>query len=251
MPILTLRERIASYESLADTRLIPKLPVITILNGRVFRKTTSLLKKPCDPIFVELMCATMIKLFYEVEGAAFIYSFNDEIILVSRNDQTLTTEPWYNNSAQKISAASAAIATLAFNSAAKKHNISLFGDAIFTASTFVVPNISEAINTLISKQNECFQVALYNACFFSLLPKVGPNETRKTLENKGPQAKAELLFDNFGIEFNNYPSPFTKGVAVYRKTQEEKAKIKIDLNLPSFSKEQDFLYNIFTIERNK
>ncbi len=43
--INTLKERIKSYEDLTDYKLMPKVPVIIVLNGRSFRKCT-----PCHSI---------------------------------------------------------------------------------------------------------------------------------------------------------------------------------------------------------
>lgn len=252
--INTLRERIDSFEELTNLKLLNKLPVIIILNGRSFKKVTSLLNKPFDPKFMELMCGTMIKLSQEIDGAFFSYCYNDEIIIISRNDQTIDTEPYYGNSIQKIVSASAAIATFEFNRLARTNNVQIFGDPIFTAKTFVVPNIMEAINTLIMKQQSCFHSALSMACFYELLKKYDLDTVKQTLLGKSTSSsKAEILFEVCGIDFNIYPLPFKRGVACYRAPKiinfEGDEKIKnsfiIDKEVPIFTKNHDFLRSIF------
>ena len=170
----TLRERIQSYQDISDYKLLAKLPVITIINGRQFKKLTSLLNKPFDIIFFEVFTATAIKLFQEIDGSVFSYSFNDEIVIVSRNDQTIDTRPYYDNKIQKIVSATASIASIEFNKMAEAKGMQLFGDPIFTSKCFVVPHIGEAINTLIAKQQQCFHTALYQACFYFLVKEHDP-----------------------------------------------------------------------------
>lgn len=254
--INTLRERVESYEELTDDRMMKKLPIIIILNGRSFKKATSLLTKPFSTQFMELMCATMIKLCQEIDGTTFAYSFNDEIVLVSRNDQNPDTAAWYDNRIQKIVSAASSIATLEFNRIAKINDVQLFGDPVFTAQTFAVPNITEAINVLVAKQQQAFHVALSMACFYELLKrKHDPETIKQTLMEKTATAKAELLFEECGIEFNNYPLPFKRGMACYRVPkvvagEEIKNKLMIDMEIPLFTKDHDFLGNIFRFGRD-
>lgn len=254
MPVVnTLRERIKSYEDCYDIKLIKRLPVVIVLNGRSFKKITSLIAKPFSTEFMELMCATMIKLSQEVDGCFFSYSFNDEIVLISRNDQGLNTEAWYDNDIQKIASAVASIATLELNRAAKVNDVQLFGDPVFTAKTFVVPNMVEAVNILISKQQQCFHSSITLACFYELLKKYDIETVKQTIMDKSSAVKAEILFDNCGIEINNYPIPFRRGFACYRAPkiinidgdEQIKNKLIIDMELPVFTKDHDFLNGIF------
>lgn len=255
MKVNTLRERISEYEKIYDYRFIRKLPIITVINGRSFKKTTSLLKKPFSEDFLKLMCYTMIRLLAEVDGAVFAYCYSDEITLVSRNDQTHETEPWYNGSIQKISSATSSIASTSFLMSALENDINLIGDPIFTSSSFVVPNTMEVVNTLINKQQSAFNYSVHSACYFELLKKYTYDTVDDTLKNLTSEEKIDLLFQETGIEFNSYSSSFRKGAACYRApklidhqdgSQEIKNKITIDADLPTFSKNIDFLSEIIT-----
>jgi len=258
MFINTLRERIEEYEDSTRLKLTRKLPVITVLNGRSFKKITSLIPKPFAPEFMEIMCATMIKLSQEMDGSIFAYSFNDEIVIISRNDQNIETGAWYDNNIQKIVSASAAIATLEFNRIARINEVQLFGDPVFTAKTFIVPNAMEAINLLIAKQQQAFHSALHMACFYELLKKHDIDTVRQTLTEKSATAKAEILFEECNIDFNNYPLPFKRGIACYRvpklvaseEGESIKNKLIIDMEIPLFTKDHEFLGNIFKSGRD-
>lgn len=252
--INTLRERIESYEEESDRKLLKKVPVVFVINGRSFKKITSLLVKPFSSEFMELMCATMIKLSHEIDGATFSYTFNDEIVIIARNDQNIDTGAWYDNKIQKMVSVASSLATLEFNRIANMNKVQLFGDPVFTTKAFVVPNITEAINVLVSKQQQAFHISLHLACFYELLKKKhNPDTVRQTLFEKSTTAKAEILFEECNIDFNNYPLPFRRGVAAYRVPkvvqtadgEELKNKLTVDMDLPLFIKEHDFLGNIF------
>lgn len=257
--INTLKERIQSYAELTDFKLMQKLPIITIVNGRSFKKITSLLDKPFSLKFVEMMSSIMIKLMQETDGSTFGYSFNDEAVIISRNDQTLNTEAWYDGKIQSISSVSSAIATSECDKFARTHNINLFGDPVFVAKTFVVPNITEAINVLVGKQQQAFHTALHNACFYELLKRDHDPETiQQTLLDKSPQAKADILIEQCDKNFTTYDLPFQRGVAAYRTqkimhidgVEKIKNKLTIDVELPIFTREHDFLGTIFRSGRD-
>jgi tRNA(His) guanylyltransferase len=251
--ITTLKERIQSYEDLTDHRLMPKLPVAIVLNGRSFRKATSLLGKPVSEALIELFASVVIKLAQEIDGFIAGYSFNDEIVIISRNDQTIDTMPWYDNKVQKIASAAASIATLEFNHRAKENNIPILGDAIFASHVFTVPSITEAINVLNSKQQQSFSISLYNACFYELLKHYNVDNVKQTLAEKTAQAKADILLERCGIDYNSYPLSYRRGVLCYRQAQTVltdqgeiiKNKLFVNMELPIFAKEPEFLSNIF------
>lgn len=246
----SLSDRVASYIDISDPWLLPKVPVVIILNGRSFSKATSLLTKPYDPEFVGLMTSAMVKLCQEADGTVFAYTFNDQIILVLRNDQHSTTEPWYGNRQQAIVSAAAAIASLEFKRVADERGIRILGDPIFIARAFVVPTISELTNVIIHMQQNCFHTSLSHAAFYELWKEMGTNRATDMLEGKSSKQKAAILQQQCGIEFNNYPTPFKRGVAAYRvpkfnpKTKDIKHKLTLNDELPLFSQDRDWLSSL-------
>jgi tRNA(His) guanylyltransferase len=245
-----LRDRIEAYQASADTRLLPRVPIVIVINGRSFSKLTSLLDKPYCPKFTECILNTMLRLCTDVEGALFAYQHNDEIIIIARNDQSTDTAPWYDNRAQKISSITSSIATLHFNRCAAAIDLNLMGEAIFSSQVFVVPNIMEAINTLVYKQQYNFQTSIQAACFYELLNKYDKGTIKEMLNGLSLDEKIDLLQQESQVDFNNYPVSFRRGAACYKvpKVTEEgamKNKWFVNADLPIFTKDQSFLTNIF------
>ena len=247
-----VHDRISHYEEIADTKLLPKVPVIIRLDGRSFFKATSKLEKPFCASFMEAMSITLLKICKEVSGCIFGYTFHDEILIISKNDQTIDTNPWYNNSIQKIISVTSSLASLELNKNAKDLNISFVGDAVFTGTVFVVPP-TEDINTLVSKQQQAFYTAVSMASFYELHKKYDTETVREILVGRSVDEKLELLEQECEIDFNSYPAPFRRGVACYKapklfSTTEGnvlKDKWIIDTNIPIFTKDHSFLGNIF------
>jgi len=245
-----LKERIAAYESTADVKLLPRVPLIITINGRSFSKITSILDKPYCTKFAECIYSSMVRLVNEIDGTVFAYSFNDEIVIVARNDQNLDTSPWYDNKIQKIVSSTASIATLHFNNCAASIDLNLMGDPIFLSKAFVVPNITEAINVMVSKQQQAFQSSIHFACFYELLKKYNKEEIKEMLGGTSLDEKINLLSQECDVDFNEYPVEFRRGVACYRspKLVEEgvlKHKWSLNSDIPIFTRDHSFLGNIF------
>jgi tRNA(His) guanylyltransferase len=249
----TLKSRIDDYLTRNSCKLLPKLPVITIISGRGFTQLTSLLDKPFSLSLAKCFYATMKALMQQVEGAVFGYTANDEIIIVSRNDQSLSTQAWYDNDAQRISSAVSSMATLYFNRETAGRE--LCEGAIFTAQTFVVPNIMEAINVLIYKQQGMFATSVSLACFYELLKSRDREVIKQMLTGLSSDDKIDLLYQELGIDFEaSYPTAFRRGAACYyapkivRVDNEEMMQDMLitNDNLPIFTKDHSLLNGVFS-----
>lgn len=251
MSSIKLKDRVDSYIEASNYRLLNKLPVIICINGRSFSKATSLLDKPFCKKISDSFLSTMVKLCVEVEGTIFAYQFNDEIILISRNDQTPETSAWYDNKLQKICSISSSIATQHFNNFAASTELNLMGDAFFTSQVFAVPNIAEAINTIILKQQQNFYTSIQLACYYELLKKYDKAAIKEMLTDLSVDEKVDLLRQECNVDFNEYPISFRRGTACYKipKIIDDVVKNKwiVNTELPIFTKDQSFLSNIFRI----
>jgi tRNA(His) guanylyltransferase len=244
-----LKDRIDTYQSASDYKLLARLPLIIVINGRSFSKLTQLLDKPYCPKFSECILSTMLRLCSEVEGALFGYQYSDEIVLVVRNDQHPDTLPWFDNRLQKICSITSAIATMHFNDCASSLSLNLTGDPIFTSQVFAVPTIGEAINTIVYKQQHNFHDSIQFACFYELIKKHDKNAIKEMLTGLSVDEKIDLLNQECQIDFNQYPAPFRRGTGCYKvpKLTDGVTKYKWFLNpdLPIFTKDQSFLTNLF------
>jgi tRNA(His) 5'-end guanylyltransferase len=246
----TLKDRIDGLITITNQRLLPKVPVVIVINGRGFNNATALIDKPFSPKLAKALCAAMGALVQEIGGAVFGYQFDDEIVIVSRNDQTLDTQPWCNNDTQKLASIASSITTLHFNA----ETVENMASATFYSYAFVVPNITEAINLLVSKQQQAFQSSVYHACHYELLKRNrNENEIADLLKNTSNSDKVALLAQECGIDYDNaYPPVFRRGAACYRapKTVEyqgvssTKMGWKLDASLPVFTQATGFLLDI-------
>lgn len=253
MASIKLKDRISGYEEAAQFKLLNRIPLIITVNGRAFSKVTSLLEKPFSTQFAQCMYACLLKLVQEIDGAIFGYCFNDEIVIMVRNDQNLETNSWYDNNVQKIVSVVSSLMTLQFNNYANSIDMNLMGDAIFLAEIFAVPNITEAINVMVSKQQLAFQTSVQSACFYELIKKYNKNDITEMLSNMSYDEKINLLQQECGVDFNEYSLAFRRGAACYRSPTvvnyngEENIKNKwiLDIEIPIFTKEHSFLSQIF------
>ena len=244
-----LKDRIESYKEQSDYKLLNKLPIIITVNGRSFAKVTSFLDKPYSDKFAECMLSTSLKLCSEIEGSLFAYFHNDEIVILSRNDQSIETIPWFDNKIQKISSIAASIATLHFNKCAHNLDLNLLGDAFFTANVFTPPNIVEAANTMIYKQQQNTLTSIQFACFYELLKKYDKHIIKEMIHGLSFDEKVDLLKQECDIDFNEYPLIYRRGAACYRMPKVINNVLKnkwfVNDEIPFFAKDQSFLTNIF------
>lgn len=244
----SLKERMSSYEDTSNYKLLNKLPLVIVINGRNFNKVTSLLEKPYSSELSEVFQSTMLRLCTEIDGCIFSYHYNDEIVFIAKNDQSIDTLPWYDNKLQKINSIATSIATHHFTSYSSVMDINFFSDPIFYTSVFTLPNIQETVNFLIYKQQQNFIISMNNACYYGLNKNYSDNEIKNMLSNLTLEEKSELLKTKCNIDFYDYSVSYKRGVAAYRipKLTENLLKNKwaINTNLPIFSKEQNFLFHI-------
>jgi tRNA(His) guanylyltransferase len=244
-----LKDRVESYQSVTDYRLLSRVPIVICINGRGFSKVTQLLDKPYCPKFAEGMLSTTLRLCTDVEGAVFAYQHNDEIVIVARNDQTNETNPWYDNKLQKICSVTSAIATMHFNEFAAASGLNMVGAPVFTSQVFTVPNIAEAVNTIIYKQQQNFHTSIQSACLYELIKKYDKNNIKDMMAGLNIDEKVDLLHQEADVNFNDYPISFRRGAAAYKVpiVSGESMRNKWHLNLepPIFTKDQSFLSNIF------
>src|SRR5689334_4873036 len=113
--MIKLKDRYDQYSDFSEQKILPRVPLIIHLNGKNFFNLTSLLDKPFDIKLSNCFDLTMKNLCNEIEGATIGYCYNDNIVIVSRNDQNINTIPWFNNNVQKLSSISSSMGTYSFS----------------------------------------------------------------------------------------------------------------------------------------
>lgn len=255
--VKSLDERQKEYEKAYDIKIINRIPIIIRLDGNNFHRVTRRLEKPYCSSMLNLMAATMLAVVRDIDGAVFAYQQSDEITIVIRNDQSLETQPWHGNRVQKMASLSAAMATFEFSAAYLNLDIderpNLAGKILFDSRVFAVPSITEVVNNLIFRQQDCIRNALNNSVHAELTKLYGKKETDKILYEKSSLEREELLQNECGINFStHYPAAYRHGIAAYKAPKIIETEIGqitrnywvLEKNLPKFTEERQFILDI-------
>lgn len=208
----TLGDRMKSYEQPSTSRKAFKgQPLVVRLDGKSFHTFTKGLKRPYDERLSKLMTATMMALVERFQ-ANVGYTQSDEITLVFHVTVDGTREYPFDGRFQKVESLTAAFATAYFN----KHLAESLPEKadqlpIFDARAFVVPSLKEAYHAILWRQQDATKNAISMAAqsMFS----------HKSLQGlHGPEMQ-EKMWAEKGVNFNDYPPFFKRGVFAKRITR--------------------------------
>lgn len=236
------------YTEVTNYKLLQKVPIIIHLNGRGFKKVTSLLDKPFSIDLLKCFETSLFKTVSELEGCVFGYHFNDEFIFILRNDQHKDTVPWYDNKVQKIISASTSILTYNFGLAAGASDLSLGGDPIFVGQAFNFPKISDCVSYLIFNQNKNFVHSLNLSCEYELL-KLNFNRDHilEMIKGLSITEKKDLLFNTCNKDYMDYPIEFRRGIASYKIKVNDKNRWILNTELEIFSENSSWLLSLLSV----
>jgi len=235
---MKLKDRFEQYSDFSNQKVLNKVPLIININGKGFHKITSLLDKPFDLTFNDCLESTMKKLCVEVEGASIGYCYNDNIIIVSRNDQNINTIPWFNNNIQKLCSITSSIATSHFTKYSSNIGMQLMSEPYFYSKLYPIPNLSEALNMLVCYQQLNIINSLNFTCYYSLLNKYNKVKAKEFVKNLSQIEKIELL-ESLNIDFSLMNHKFRFG-SICIKDENNKWDI---INCPLISQNQDLIKN--------
>jgi len=250
-----LGDRHKAYEKACDYSIIKRLPIIIRVDGRGFTKLTRDVPKPYCKKMSAAMAYAMFESIKVIDSAAFGYTQSDECTFVlwpSNKD----ADPWFGNRIQKMASITSATFTYHFNqftTGANRPNIK--GPAIFDARVFSLPSISEVINNLIWRQQDCRVNAVSSAAMAEMGRKYGRREASSRLQGKKTGERIVMLKEECDIDFEEeYPGQFKMGIAAYKApkiVQTEsggpmtKTKWILDTDPPNFIDDRMFLLNYF------
>lgn len=229
---ISLGERMKTYEKVTDFRLTPRVPLICRLDGVAFHTLTKRVKliKPYDSTFAGIMALAASTLVNKVQGSMMAYTQSDEISLLIRTDQSEQTTPWFGNRVQKMSSVMASMVSGVFN----RELYLEYGDQIinlpvaaFDCRVYEVPSLTEAVNYFIWRQNDCTKNSISSAAYYELAKLKGRKTAQKALHGLNQDERQELLWSECGINWNNYPPEFKRGIAVTRVRREITTPISV------------------------
>lgn len=205
----SLGDRMKSYEVPATARVAFKgQPIVARLDGKSFHSFTRGLQRPFDARLSDLMSRTMVALVDRF-GAIVGYTQSDEITLVWYTPTDSATDYPFSGRFQKFDSVLASFAAAYFNKYLQAA-IPEKSDQLpcFDCRTFVVPSLLEAYHAVLWRQQDCTKNAISMAAqsMFS----------HKQLQHKNGPEMQEMMFSQHGVNFNDYPPSFKRGVFARR-----------------------------------
>ena len=206
-----LGDRMKMYEQAEAGRTAMKgLPLLARLDGRAFHTYTRGLKRPYDERLTRCMVDTMkylVDKFHVVIG----YVQSDEITLLWDVQSWEDGEYMFSGKFQKLTSVLAATASAYF----ARRSMELLPEKndelpTFDCRVWQVPNRQEAANAFYWRELDATKNAISMAAhaYFS----------HKILQGMSGSEKQELLWSKEGINFNDYPAFFKRGVYARRVT---------------------------------
>ena len=217
---MDLHKRMKLYEGCYKTIITPRSYIIIRLDGKNFSKYTSKLDKPFDEDFSEAMNKTAMALC-EYFNAKFAYTQSDEIsLLITEIGGNVESQPELGNVLQKLCSLTASVATAKFNEVRniqymmEDANMDPMGpplpkQAFFDSRVFVVPNEDEVFNHMVWRQQDATKNSISMAAHTLL--------GHKATMNKSGAEKQEMMFQEKGVNWNEYPTKFKRGVVIFKE----------------------------------
>ena len=268
------------YENIPKIKLMRRTPVAIRIDGKAFHTFTKGFQKPFDEVLIKSMQETMKYLCENIQGCVFGFAESDEITLILVDYKKLNSSAWFDYEVQKICSIAASMATMAFN----KYFSENVANEILEYKTSMVPQcveiqqeIKEYHNTLRAAVNKgamfdarCFNIPkeeVTNLIYWRQLDAtrnsiqmVGQaNFSHKELQNKTCNMIQDMLHEQKGINWNNFPAYQKRGSACIKKitapsdlSENPHYEWFIDKNMPILKGEdRKYLDRFIYVENNE
>lgn len=213
-----LGDRMKQWEAVETSRKAMRgLPLLARLDGRSFHSYTRGLERPYDARLSECMILTMQYLVKET-NALTGYVQSDEISLLWDVDVNSQSQFMFDGKFQKLVSILAGMASAKFARYASKflpEKDELL--PVFDCRVWQVPTRAEAANAFLWRELDATKNAISMAAFSMFSPK--------ELHGKNGSEKQEMMFSSFGVNFNDYPAFFKRGVYAKRVEVTREAEV--------------------------
>lgn len=241
----SLGDRIKSYENAYRTTLPIRLPVVLRIDGKAFHTYTKGCQRPVDDNLVYCMNETAKYLCKNIQGAQVAYIQSDEISILLNNYHAVDTQPWFDNTLEKMVSVSAGMASAFFTMQSGRIFSGTPKLAVFDSRAFIMPK-EDVNNYFLWRQQDATRnsVQMLARTLYS----------HKELNGKDNSALQELCFLK-GINWNNCPVPQKRGRCIVKsktmkqgknpKTgaviESERTEWIVDENIPVFSQDKSYI----------
>jgi tRNA(His) 5'-end guanylyltransferase len=222
---MDLGDRMKGYEDCWRVELPRRTPMIIRADGRAFHSLTRGMLKPWDPTFHKAMLFAAERLVCDVQGAKLAFIQSDEISVLATDYDTLTTDPWFGKTLQKVVSIAAATATSSFNCALQNPSL----HPVFDARAFVLPK-EEVCNYFIWRQQDAVRNSIQGLgqAHFS----------HKQLHGRSCDEIQEMLWQEKQINWNNELTWKKRGSCVIKKYREAP---HLDMEPPTFTQDRSYV----------
>ncbi|XP_055709236.1 probable tRNA(His) guanylyltransferase [Phlebotomus papatasi] len=218
-----------------DDKILPNTWIVVRVDGKGFHKfaTVHNFDKPNDVRALDLMNCAAVSVMQEFKDVVIGYGQSDEYSFVFRK----STDIYKRRSAKIMS-----MVTSLFTSSYVLNWNRFFPDRLQYAPAFdgrivVYPSDENLKDYLCWRQADVHINNLYNTAFWCLVLRDGLTNSEAEAKLRGTVSsdKHELLFQHFGINYNNLPAIFRKGTVLLRKrVHAEKIDLKRQLIVPQY-----------------
>lgn len=215
-------EYVKSFE--LQDNLLPQTWIVLRIDGCHFHKFSQVhnFEKPNDEHALQLLNECSTDMLEEFPDIIFAYGMSDEYSFVINKSST-----FHQRRASKI--VSLMVSFFSSTYVMKWHKFfpqkELQYPPSFDGRVVCYPSTSILRDYLAWRQVDCHINNQYNTCFWMLV-KSGKSatEAQSILKGTQTQEKNELLFQQFGINYNTLPAIFRKGSCIFKKKVEEVVK---------------------------
>ena len=210
----SLGNRMKSYERLEKQRFLPLLPVVARIDGRSFHTWTKGLDRPFDKDFMLIM-KKVLKGLMEQTNATFGYTQSDELSLLFYSDD-IKSQIFFDGKIYKMTSVLASLTTALFykelSSTEYKYLDKFKKDiATFDCRVWQLPSKEEAANYFVWRELDAVRNSIQS---------VGQaNFSHKELHKKSQKQIQEMLFQEKGINWNDFSLNEKRGVYLQRYTE--------------------------------
>lgn len=216
------------YEQVPKTRLVRRMPVVIRIDGKAFHSFTKGFQKPFDDVLIKSMQETTKYLCENIQGCVLGYTQSDEITLILIDYKNLESCAWFDYEVQKMCSISASMATMAFNK--------YFREEFFAHTTH--GNWGESEEALYDAYGRAIEKgAMFDARCFNIpkedvtnliywrqldatrnsIQMVGQaNFSHKELHGKSCNMIQDMLHEQKGINWNDFPTHKKRGTCVIK-----------------------------------
>ena len=216
----SLGSRMKGYEQVYNYKFIPRCPLIARIDGRSFSKLTKALKfdKPYDVTFSSWINKTAIAIAKEVQGSVIGYTQSDEISILIRTDLAPDGSTWFDNRLQKMCSVIGSIAAANFNKFLMQARGIESPIASFDTRVFQVPDLNEALNNFIWRQQDCIRNSVIGTCYYELIKAgQGRKTSQKMMHGLNQEKMKALLKEKTNLSWEDMAEEFKYGVVIIRE----------------------------------